>query len=95
MPPVRTYRAGSSIEDYCRACKLDSIHTVVAVDGEGGRARGVRQLPQRAQLPRRGEEPVSGAPAAVASAPPRLQQPPRQRGEPFPIVSDRERTRLP
>jgi hypothetical protein len=31
----RTYRAGASIEDYCRACKTDRIHTVVAVDTAG------------------------------------------------------------
>src|ERR687887_205180 len=35
-----TYRAGASIEDYCRACKIDRIHTVVAVDEDGRPARG-------------------------------------------------------
>ena len=30
----RTYRAGASIEDYCRACKTDRMHTVIAVDAE-------------------------------------------------------------
>ena len=32
---VRSYRVGGSIEDYCRACKTDRIHTVMAADGEG------------------------------------------------------------
>ncbi len=32
---IRTYRAGSSVEDYCRACKTDRIHTVIAADTEG------------------------------------------------------------
>jgi hypothetical protein len=32
---IRTYRAGSSVEDYCRACKTDRIHTVIAADAEG------------------------------------------------------------
>ena len=32
---IRTYRAGSSVEDYCRACKTDRIHTVIAADSEG------------------------------------------------------------
>ena len=28
-------RAGDSIEDFCRACKLDRMHTVVAADPNG------------------------------------------------------------
>jgi hypothetical protein len=32
---VRTARAGSAIEDYCRACKLDRMHTVIAADAAG------------------------------------------------------------
>ncbi|TAK17110.1 MAG: hypothetical protein EPO35_03860 [Acidobacteria bacterium] len=32
---IRTYRAGSSVEDYCRACKTDRIHTVIAASTEG------------------------------------------------------------
>ncbi|HET7219282.1 MAG TPA: hypothetical protein VFJ02_14595 [Vicinamibacterales bacterium] len=28
-------RAGDSIEDYCRACKLDRMHTVIAADPNG------------------------------------------------------------
>ena len=33
--PSRTYRAGESLEDYCRACKTDRMHTVVAADPGG------------------------------------------------------------
>jgi hypothetical protein len=33
--PGRRYRAGESIEDFCRACKTDRMHTVVAADAEG------------------------------------------------------------
>lgn len=32
---IRTFRAGSSVEDYCRACKTDRIHTVIAADADG------------------------------------------------------------
>lgn len=32
---IRTFRAGSSVEDYCRACKTDRIHTVIAADSDG------------------------------------------------------------
>jgi hypothetical protein len=35
MSTIRTYRAGSAIEDYCRACKTDRMHTVVAADADG------------------------------------------------------------
>jgi hypothetical protein len=32
---LRRYRAGESIEDFCRACKTDRMHTVVAADADG------------------------------------------------------------
>jgi hypothetical protein len=35
MGPERVYRAGESIEDYCRACKTDRMHVVVAADSAG------------------------------------------------------------
>jgi len=35
MIPSRSYRAGQSVEDYCRQCKEDRIHTVIVVDGHG------------------------------------------------------------
>jgi hypothetical protein len=31
----RRYRAGESVEDYCRACKTDRMHTIVVTDGDG------------------------------------------------------------
>jgi hypothetical protein len=31
----RRYRAGQQIEDYCRACKVDRMHTVMAADSNG------------------------------------------------------------
>src|SRR5439155_17824284 len=31
----RRYRAGDSLEDYCRACKTDRMHTVVVADADG------------------------------------------------------------
>jgi hypothetical protein len=35
MPSAeRRYRAGESIEDYCRACKTDRMHTIVVTDSE-------------------------------------------------------------
>ncbi len=35
MSPARAYRAGESLEDYCRACKTDRQHTVMAADPQG------------------------------------------------------------
>ncbi len=32
---TRLHRAGQSVEDYCRACHVDRIHTIVVVDGDG------------------------------------------------------------
>ena len=32
MIPRREYRAGQSVEDYCRQCHEDRIHTVIVVD---------------------------------------------------------------
>ena len=34
-PPPRAYRAGESLEDFCRACKTDRMHTIIAVDADG------------------------------------------------------------
>ena len=35
MTAPRQYRAGQSVEDYCRQCKEDRIHTIIVVDGHG------------------------------------------------------------
>src|SRR4051812_18449210 len=99
----RRYRAGESIEDFCRACKTDRMHTVVAADGDGRpirvdcgychsehnyRGGGRIGAAPDAGLPRRSAE---GAKAG--SAPTRTQgSAPAPAREAFPIVSERERT---
>src|SRR5436190_3300065 len=35
MNASRQYRAGQTVEDYCRSCHEDRIHTVIVVDGNG------------------------------------------------------------
>ena len=88
MSRDQTYRAGGSIEDYCRACKIDRIHTVIVVDGEGSPVR-VACDNCRSEHNYRG-----GARMTTSGAPPATKSPPRARraaGEPFPIVSGRER----
>ena len=41
MSLTRTYRAGESLEDLCRACKADRLHTVIVVDADGAPIRVV------------------------------------------------------
>ncbi len=88
MPRDQIYRAGASIEDYCRACKTDRIHTVIAVDEHGGPVRVACDYC-------RSEHNYRGGPRVVAfGASPAAASVPRERragAEPFPIVSDRER----
>jgi hypothetical protein len=88
MPQDQRYRAGQSIEDYCRACKTDRHHTVIVVDGEGIPVRVACDFCRSEHNYRGGPRvAVFGAPVAAGSSP----RPRRASGEPFPIVSDRER----
>ena len=102
MSPLRPYRAGESIEDYCRACKTDRMHTVVVVDGDG--------VPIRVDCGFcHSEHNYRGGPRVGHSAAPQVspgsaqsrgtERPQRPSGHqrpqtgpaPFPIVSERER----
>jgi hypothetical protein len=93
----RSYRAGDSVEDYCRACKMDRMHTVIASDNEGRPLRVVcgycdsehnfRGGPRIA--PDDGAAPAARGPSA--SPGPRAPRADRDR-EHLPIVSERERT---
>jgi hypothetical protein len=35
MSAMRSYRAGESVEDFCRACRTDRLHTIIVVDTSG------------------------------------------------------------
>jgi hypothetical protein len=39
MALARQYRAGESLEDFCRACKTDRMHTVIVADAQGAPLR--------------------------------------------------------
>jgi hypothetical protein len=90
--PERKYRAGDSLEDFCRVCKLDRRHTVIAADAEGapirvscgycGSEHNYRGGPRMEAMP--------GGAVSRTDAPPRLPAP-RPAREPFPLVGDRER----
>jgi hypothetical protein len=109
--PTRAYRAGESLEDFCRVCKTDRLHTVVVADADGrpirvscgychsehnyrGGARiGVEAGgPERAALRTegtRGDDAVKVRSATLSGSRS------RSASNPFPIVSDRERTSPP
>ena len=82
------YRAGQSIEDYCRACKTDRMHTVVVVDAEGRPVRVACGYCQSEHNYRGGPR---VAPFGASSTTPPASRSRGASGEPFPIVSDRER----
>jgi hypothetical protein len=85
----RRYRAGESIEDFCRACKTDRMHTVVAADGDGRPIRvdcGYCHSEHNYRGGPRTDARPSASPAATADTP-RVSS----NRAPFPIVSDRER----
>jgi hypothetical protein len=104
----RRYRAGESVEDFCRACKTDRLHTVVAADADGRpirvdcgychsehnyRGGGRIGVPPGARVRPSGSG-ETNRPAGQRSASPSA---PRRTAEkePFPIVSERERTGSP
>jgi hypothetical protein len=90
MPSAeRRYRAGESIEDYCRACKTDRMHTIVVTDSDAQPLRvscgychsehNYRGGPRlRSAEDERASARQAHAPSATTSR------------EPFPIVSERE-----
>jgi hypothetical protein len=106
----RRHRAGESVEDYCRACKTDRMHTVIAVDEDGRPIRvdcgfchsehnyrggprvpssaGAAAAPHRTSV-RTGSY---GGGVGVARAVRPTTASSRADREPFPTVSERERT---
>ena len=106
---ARAYRAGDSIEDYCRACKTDRIHTVVAADPQGRPIRVVCDYCRSEHNYRGGPRiDAGGEPVSRAHAPrdPRAAPTSRESASPgrpsaataagaFPLISDRERTASP
>ena len=97
----RAYRAGESIEDFCRACKTDRMHTVIAADAAGKPLRVTCGYCGSEHNFRGGPRIDAGGPAVPqhptasaiqASTPARRATPSR---DPFPTVTDRERSAPP
>ena len=87
-------RPGQSIEDFCRACKTDRMHTVVATDG-GGTPIRVRCGYCESEHNYRGGPRVDIETGVVATSrtSPRPSAPRiPSSAEPLPLVTDRERT---
>ena len=90
---ARTYRAGDAVEDYCRVCKTDRMHTVIAAGADGVPIRDVCGFCGSEHNYRGGpriDVSPAGPPGRTASPPPRRRDA-RPSREPFPIVSERER----
>lgn len=93
MTTTRALRAGGEVEDVCRACKMDRMHTIVVVDGDGqplrvtcgycGSEHNYRGGP-RSDAPSRDPAPRPSRGAASPSS-----------EQAFPLVSDRERRAVP
>jgi hypothetical protein len=90
----RPFRAGGTVEDYCRVCKSDRMHTVVAASGEGYPVRVVCGYCQSGHNYRGGPRIGAAASRGSAPAPAGPEAPARKARDgrnPFPIVSERER----
>jgi hypothetical protein len=89
----QSYRAGETLEDFCRACKTDRMHTVMAVDASGVPLRVVCGY-CHSEHNYRGGPRVGPAGAAPSPSPASPSPGPRRTPatSPFPIVSDRERS---
>jgi hypothetical protein len=98
----RRYRAGQSIEDLCRVCKMDRVHTVIVADANGqpirtacgycGSEHNYRGVKQPPPAPMRGVGVTSPSSASASLPAPAV---PAVAADPFPLVSTRERTAPP
>ena len=98
VPLTRAYRAGESLEDFCRVCKTDRLHTVVVADADGRPIRvscGYCHSEHNYRGGARIGVEAGGPGRTHGSAPTSAQPRSRSASDPFPIVSDRERTSPP
>jgi hypothetical protein len=91
----RPYRAGDTVEDLCRACKIDRAHTVIVAEPDGRPLR-VQCDYCGSQHQFRGGGGERPAPATPTVSPPDFAG--ATSGKPaqaWPLVSERERTEAP
>jgi hypothetical protein len=89
----RRYRAGQTIEDLCRVCKMDREHTVIVTDANGQPLRTACGYCGSEHNYRGARDAASSTAASSSGAPARS---PVARAatpiDPLPLVSERERT---
>jgi len=100
MTTDRSYRAGDSIEDYCRACKTDRMHTVIAADPDGRPIRVACGYCHSEHNYRGGPRIHATGPAATpdarpSPAPAAAPRAGRDTATPFEPVAERERSAPP
>ena len=108
MASGRRYRAGESVEDYCRVCKTDRLHTVIAADADGRpirvdcgychsehNYRGGPRIAAAGGEARLQTPARSGSPGTGSGSRAVAAVRPRVDRDPFPLVSERERIRAP
>ena len=102
MSAERSYRAGESVEDFCRACKMDRMHTVVAADSLGRPIRvtcGYCRSEHNYRGGPRSEPAGLGTTGTTGTKKPASYSREARRAlvspDAFPIVSDRERSAPP
>ena len=93
--PIKTYRAGDAVEDFCRVCKTDRMHTVIAADGSGVPIRVVCGYCSSEHNFRGGPRVGQDAAPQRTSGSAASARTPRPVRDPFPLVSERERTAPP
>ncbi|MCX6539244.1 MAG: hypothetical protein NT151_09990 [Acidobacteria bacterium] len=85
---MRTYRAGDTVEELCRACKIDRLHTVIVADAAGRPVRVQCDYCGSQHNSRGMAGDVARSPAAPRVAPAGSSA---DEGIPLPPVSERER----
>jgi len=90
LTPPRRYRAGDKIDDLCRVCKCSREHTVQVASPDGTPVRVVCDWCSSHHNWRRGGPPPARATAARPAG--AVPAPAPARDEPFPLVSERERS---
>ncbi len=103
MASARAYRAGESLEDFCRACKTDRMHTVIAADAAGrplrvtcGYCRSEHNYRGGPRIDVAGSTGPDRAPSLSSAAPDsNVVRPGMPRREALPTVSERERSAPP
>src|SRR4051812_14153418 len=91
MTGSRVFYAGQSVEDYCRACKTDRMHTIVAVDAAGSPLRVVCGFCDSEHQYRGGPRIDVADATGPTAAPAHQRATVAAERQPLPIVAERER----